>query len=226
MRELVTAIFQKEGARVISAGTAQEGMDHFRLQEPDLVILDIMLPGEDGRNVCSAIREISDVPVILLTALSQGDEIVRGLDVGADDYVTKPFERQVLLARSRAVLRRAESQSRKLDNQSFDDGYLLVDLSNRQISVNGDDVRLSATEYDLLRFLIRNPGRVCTFAEILENVWGKEYKYSDEYVHVYIWHLRRKLERDPKNPRYLISEHSIGYRFAGEFNQANGEAKP
>lgn len=223
MRELVTAIFRKEGAQVVSAGTAQEGMEQFRLQEPDLVILDIMLPGEDGRNVCRAIREVSDVPVILLTALSQGDEIVRGLDVGADDYVTKPFDTQVLLARSRAVLRRAESQSRRIDNQVFDDGYLLVDLSSRQISVDGDAVRLSATEYDLLRFLMRNTGRVCTFAEILENVWGREYRYSDEYVHVYIWHLRRKLEPDPKNPKYLISEHSVGYRFAGEFSQVNEE---
>ena len=216
MCRLVSTIFQQEGARVISAVTAEEGLEQFRIQAPHLVILDIMLPGEDGRDVCRAIRESSDVPVILLTDLSQGDEIVRGLDVGADDYVTKPFDRQVLLARARAVMRRAEAQSRRLDSLIFDDGYLMVDFGNRQITVNGEPVRLSATEYDLLRYLMRNPGRVCTFAEILENVWGKEYRYSDEYVHVYIWHLRRKLERDPKNPEYLISEHSVGYRFAGE----------
>ncbi len=216
MCRLVSTIFHQEGARVISAVTAEEGLEQFRTQAPHLVILDIMLPGEDGRDVCRAIRESSDVPVILLTALSQGDEIVRGLDVGADDYVTKPFDRQVLLARSRAVMRRAEAQSRRLDSLIFDDGYLMVDFGNRQIIVDGDTVRLSATEYDLLRYLMRNPGRVCTFAEILENVWGKEYRYSDEYVHVYIWHLRRKLERNPKNPVYLISEHSVGYRFAGE----------
>jgi two-component system KDP operon response regulator KdpE len=216
MCRLVSTIFQQEGARVISAVTAEDGLEQFRSQAPHLVILDIMLPGEDGRDVCRAIRESSDVPVILLTALSQGNEIVRGLDVGADDYVTKPFDRQVLLARSRAVMRRAEAQSRRLDSLIFDDGYLMVDFGNRQITVAGESVRLSATEYDLLRYLMRNPGRVCTFAEILENVWGKEYRYSDEYVHVYIWHLRRKLERDPKNPVYLISEHSVGYRFAGE----------
>lgn len=215
MCRLITTIFQNEGARVVSAGTAQEGLEQFESQAPHLVILDIMLPGDDGRDVCQTIRESSDVPVILLTALSQGDEIVRGLDVGADDYVTKPFDRQVLLARARAVMRRAEAQSRKLDNLIFDDGYLMVDLSNRQITTEDEPVRLSATEYDLLRYLMRNPGRVCSFAEILENVWGKEYRYSDEYVHVYIWHLRRKLERDPKNPVYLISEHSVGYRFAG-----------
>jgi len=216
MCRLVSTIFQQEGARVISAVTAEDGLEQFRSQAPHLVILDIMLPGEDGRDVCRAIRESSDVPVILLTALTQGNEIVRGLDVGADDYVTKPFDRQVLLARSRAVMRRAEAQSRRLDSLIFDDGYLMVDFGNRQITVAGESVRLSATEYDLLRYLMRNPGRVCTFAEILENVWGKEYRYSDEYVHVYIWHLRRKLERDPKNPVYLISEHSVGYRFAGE----------
>lgn len=222
MCRLVTTIFQQEGARVISAGTAQEGMEHFHAQAPHLVILDIMLPGKDGRDVCQQIREVSDVPIIMLTALSQGDEIVRGLDVGADDYVTKPFDRQVLLARARAVMRRAETQSRRLDNLVFDDGYLMVDLRSRQITVAGDQVRLSATEYDLLRYLMRNPGRVCSFAEILENVWGKEYRFSDEYVHVYIWHLRRKLERDPKNPTYLISEHSVGYRFVGEPTPGNG----
>lgn len=221
MCRLVTTIFQQEGARVISAGTAQEGMEQFRAQAPHLVILDIMLPGKDGRDLCQQIRETSDVPIIMLTALSQGEEIVRGLDVGADDYVTKPFDRQVLLARARAVMRRAETQSRRLDNLVFDDGYLMVDLTSRQITIGGDAVRLSATEYDLLRYLMRNPGRVCTFAEILENVWGKEYRFSDEYVHVYIWHLRRKLERDPKNPAYLISEHSVGYRFAGEFTSGS-----
>lgn len=202
---------------MVSAGTAQEGLAQFREQAPHLVIIDIMLPGSDGRDVCRQIREVSDVPIILLTALSQGEEIVRGLDVGADDYVTKPFDRQVLLARARAVLRRAETQLRRLDNLVFNDGYLMVDFGSRQISVNGEPVRLSATEYDLLRYLMRNPGRVCTFNEILESVWGKEYRFSDEYVHVYIWHLRRKLERDPKNPSYLISEHSIGYRFDGDF---------
>jgi DNA-binding response OmpR family regulator len=223
MCRLVTTIFHQEGARVISAGTAQEGLDQFQAQAPHLVILDIMLPGQDGRDLCRQIREVSDVPIIMLTALTQGEEIVRGLDVGADDYVTKPFDRQVLLARARAVMRRAETQSRRLDNLVFDDGYLMVDLRNRQITTDGEPVRLSATEYDLLRYLMRNPGRVCSFAEILENVWGKEYRFSDEYVHVYIWHLRRKLEHDPKNPTYLISEHSVGYRFAGEFDSSGDE---
>jgi DNA-binding response OmpR family regulator len=192
-------------------------MEQFRRQAPQLVILDIMLPGEDGRDLCQQIRSVSDVPIIMLTALSQGEEIVRGLDVGADDYVTKPFDLKVLLARARAVIRRAETQARRLDDLVFDDGYLMVDLRSRQIMVEDQPVRLSATEYDLLRYLIRSAGRVCTFSGILENVWGKEYRFSDEYVHVYIWHLRRKLERDPKNPTYLISEHSVGYRFVGEF---------
>lgn len=218
---LVATMFQKEGARVITAGTGREGMEQFHQHAPDLVILDIMLPGEDGRDVCRSIREVSNVPIIMLTALSLGDEIVRGLDVGADDYVTKPFEGQVLIARSRAIMRRAESQSKRLDRQIYDDGYLLVNLTNRQVLVNGESVRLSVTEYDLLRYLMRNRGRVCAFAEILENVWGKEYRYSDEYVHVYIWHLRRKLEPDPKNPIYLISEHSVGYRFADDLDPAN-----
>lgn len=216
MCRLVSTIFRQEGAQVFSAGTAEEGMEQFHSQAPHLVIIDIMLPGPDGRAVCRQIRESSDVPIIMLTALNQGEDIVQGLDDGADDYVTKPFDRQVLLARARAVLRRAEAQSRRLDKIKFDDGYLMVDLRSRQISVDGEPIRLSATEYDLLRYLMRNPGRVCSFVEILENVWGKEYRYSDEYVHVYIWHLRRKLERDPKNPLYLLSEHSVGYRFVGE----------
>ncbi|MGD2077768.1 MAG: response regulator transcription factor, partial [Chloroflexota bacterium] len=196
MRHLVTAIFEQEEGRVVNAGSANEGMHQFEAHDPDLVILDIKLPGQDGNELCRQIRAISDVPIIMLTALSDGDEIVRGLDAGADDYVTKPFDRQVLLARARAVLRRAESQAHLSEELTFEDGYLTVDIANRLIAVDRKPIRLSATEYDLLRYLLRNRGRVCSFAEILEHVWGEEYRYSDEYVHVYIWHLRRKLERD------------------------------
>jgi two-component system KDP operon response regulator KdpE len=217
--DLVVVVFEKEGARVVSAVTASEGLDLFNSLNPDLVILDILLPEQDGIEVCRTIRRRSSVPIILLTALSQANDVVRGLDAGADDYVTKPFDRDILVARARAVLRRIDSKPDQVGQDVYDDGYLMVDLERRQIAVDGEAVQLSATEYDVLRYLMQKTGRVCTFAEILEDVWGTEYRYSDEYVHVYIWHLRRKLEKDPKDPRYLISEHSIGYRFTGEQDQ-------
>jgi DNA-binding response OmpR family regulator len=149
----------------------------------------------------------------MLTARSGGEDEVRGLDVGADDYVTKPFDRDVLVARSKAVLRRIEAKVVDGEPSNYDDGYLAVDLLAHRVRINGNPIRLSATEYNLLAHLLRNAGRVCTFSNILESVWGEQYRYSDEYVHVYIWHLRRKLEPNPKKPVYLISEHSVGYRF-------------
>lgn len=213
MCQLVKSIFTSEGATVSTALNGRDGIRKLKEAEQDLVLLDILLPGEDGWEVCAQIRDFSTVPVIMLTARSAGEDEVRGLDVGADDYITKPFERNVLLARTRAVMRRMENQTTPGDQSNYDDGYLNVDLRSHRVRIKGKPVRLSATEYNLLAHLLRNAGQVCTFSNILESVWGEQYRYSDEYVHVYIWHLRRKLEPNPKKPVYLISEHSVGYRF-------------
>ena len=213
MCRLLETIFTSQGAIVETALSGSEGLEKFPLFQPDLVLLDILMPGEDGIEICRQFREESTVPLILLTALSGGDHIVRGLNAGADDYIIKPFEREVLLARCRAVLRRVYSLTEEDAQLAYDDGFLLIDISARKVTAAEQPVKLSATEFKLLAYLLRHAGETCTFKDVLENVWGEPYRFSAEYVHVYIWHLRQKLEPDPKQPRYLISDHGIGYRF-------------
>jgi DNA-binding response OmpR family regulator len=210
---LLDSIFSSQGALVETAQSGLEGLEKFLLGQPDLVMLDILMPGEDGIEVCREIRDVSTVPIILLTALSGGDHIVRGLDAGADDYIIKPFERDVLLARCRAVLRRVYSLTEEDGQLAYGDGFLFIDISARKVTSAEQPVKLSATEFKLLAYLLRFAGETCAFEDILENVWGEPYRFSAEYVHVYIWHLRQKLEPDPKQPLYLISEHGVGYRF-------------
>jgi two-component system KDP operon response regulator KdpE len=213
MCRLIRSIFVQEGAEVETALDGNEGLQKFSEKQPDLVLLDIMLPGIDGWEVCRQIRRQSDVPIVMLSALNRQEDIVRGLDSGADDYVTKPFSHDVLLARAESAIRRTELQSAMQSQAVYDDGYLQVDLDRQSVIAGGKSVHLNSTEFELLTFMLQNAGRVCTFAQILENVWGEDYRSSAEYVHVYIWQLRQKLEKDPKRPTYLVTEHSIGYRF-------------
>jgi len=210
---LVEHTFSRTGALLDTAETGEEGLRRFYARQPDLVILDVMMPEMDGWQVCSRIREVSDVPIVFLTALGKAVEIIRGLDCGAVDYVTKPFSPDILVARIRAALRRTDIASRRLKLPSYRDDYLTIDLEARQVLVRGKLVKLTATEYQLLAYLVQNAGRVLGFQQILENVWGCEYQDSINYVHVYMSHLRNKLEEDPKNPCYLLTEHGMGYRF-------------
>jgi len=219
MCRLIGSIFRDEGAAVFSANSGREGLILFNELQPDLVILDILMPSPDGWEVCRQIREHSDVPIIMLTVLNRSEEIVRALDIGADDYMVKSFDRKVLLARARAILRRSEIINPLNFNPSFDDGYLAIDVNGEQVTVLGKPIRLTATEFDVLAHLYSNAGTVCTFGDILKNIWGEQYKYRAEYVHVYIWRLRQKLERNPRSPLYLISEHSLGYRFKNGINR-------
>jgi DNA-binding response OmpR family regulator len=150
----------------------------------------------------------------MLTALGQSDDITRGLGHGADDYVTKPFECNVLVARARAVLRRATNPyNSETDLSTYSDGYLAIDLNKHQVQVRGKDIKLSTKEYRVLAHLLKNAGQVLTFQQILENVWGWEYQDHLEYVHAYVWRLRQKIEADPQNPVYLLTEYGTGYRF-------------
>jgi DNA-binding response OmpR family regulator len=174
-----------------------------------------MMPGLDGLEVCTRILSRANVPIIFLTALTQEIEVVEGLEHGAVDYVTKPFSPKVLVARVRAALRQAELLSGPETPPAYRDGYLAVDLRAREVRVRGERVKLTLTEYRLLTYLFQNAGQVLTFDEILENVWGPAYQESANYVHIYVHHLRQKLERDPTQPAYLLSEHGVGYRFAG-----------
>jgi two-component system, OmpR family, KDP operon response regulator KdpE len=193
----------------------QAGLRQMYAQRPDLIILDLMMPKMDGWTTCQRIREVSNVPIIMLTAQDRPQDIIRGLDEGADEYVTKPFEMDVLLARVRAVLRRVELSSTEPQREdvAYDDGYLSFNPVDRRVALDGELVKLTPTEYSLLALLIKNAGRVLLYRELLQQVWGWEYIDDVDYLRVYIWHLRRKLEPDAKNPRYVLTEHGVGYRF-------------
>ena len=211
--QLLDITLMVEGASVVTANDGREGLQAFFAQRPDLVVLDINMPRMDGWETCRQIRLLSDVPIIMLTSLNSDAEMIRGLDVGADDFISKPFNAQVLLARIRAVLRRLEKTAVPKLQTPYADDYLTVDLDRHEVLVQGKPVKLTATEYQLLTYLIKNAGRTLTYKQILQNVWGWEYQDSIDYVHVYLSHLRRKLEKDSKNPLYLITVHGLGYRF-------------
>ena len=213
IRKILEKVFRDAGAETIVATNGAEGLRYFFSEKPDLVILDVMMPEMDGFEVCHRIRQVSSVPIILLTALNSDDEIVRGLDSGADDFITKPFNSNVLVAHARAIFRRLELPQDTKPRLFYSDDYLTVDLEKRYVAVQGESINLSRTEYNLLAYLVQNAGWIRTFEQILENVWGPEYQDSLEYIHVYISHLRKKIEKDPKNPLYLETGHGVGYRF-------------
>lgn len=210
---LVEQTLSLAGGRVYTATNGLEGLNQFYVHQPDLVILDIMMPDVDGFEICRLIRQSSNVPIIMLTALGQEKDIVRGFECGADDYVTKPFSSDVLVARVQATLHRAALPAVVEEPVIYDDGYLTIDIEQRRVFVCGEPVKLSVKEYQLLVYLFRHAGRVLTICQILENVWGWEYRDNVDYVHVYVHHLRQKLEENPKRPKYLLTEHGIGYRF-------------
>ena len=190
-----------------------EGLQMVYSQRPDLVILDLMLPKLDGWEVCERVRGVSDVPIIMLTARGQEAERVKGLKMGADDYMVKPFSLKELEARVQAVLRRAAWGPPDGSEASYSDDYLTVDLANRRVSLQGEAVELTPTEFRLLAYLVENGNRVLTYGQLLENVWGWEYMDDFDYIRVYVWRLRKKIEQDAKNPRYIRTEHGVGYRF-------------
>ena len=213
LSQVLKLTFKRVGATVHSALDGREGLQKFFTTRPDLVLLDIRMPVLNGWEVCKQIRLMSDTPVIMLTTLNQNDEIVRGLDIGADDFVTKPFSREVLLARAKAALRREKP---KLADKEvvYQDEYLQINLASRQVFADGELIKLSGREFNLLAYLVENAGRVLSHEQILKKVWGWEYLDSPDYVHVYLSHLRKKIEVDSKNPTYLQTEHGIGYRFS------------
>ena len=211
--ELIQYNLEGEGFQVMTAKDGQAGVRLFFTDRPDLVILDVAMPKLDGYQVCERIREMSDTPVIMLTARGREEDIIKGLDLGADDYLTKPFRVNELLARVRATLRRARMKPEVVETVTYSDDYLSIDLDAHRVTIEGEPVKLTAIEYKLLAFLVKHKGRLLEFRQILENVWGFEYIDDIDYLRVYIWHLRRKIEPDSKNPIYLINELNMGYRF-------------
>lgn len=213
-RKLISLLFTAEGAQVVTACDGLEGISKLHSHRPDLIILDGMMPGASGFDVCKQIRKISDIPVIMLTALGQENNVINGLDAGADDYLSKPFNPEILLARARSVMRRSEhAYNNNALSSDYDDGHLRIDFEKHQVFIDNKHIKLTPLEYRLLVFLNENSGRVLSFAKILQNVWGAEYQGSDDYVHIYISHLRGKIEQDSKDPHYITSVRGVGYLF-------------
>jgi two-component system KDP operon response regulator KdpE len=223
LQKLVGMFLEREGYKVTRAANGKEGLRQLARTQPDLVLLDIMMPQVDGWETCRRIREISNVPIIMLTAKSQEIDVVRGLEMGADDYVTKPFDLSELRARIQSLLRRSQemASAEKLPSV-FDDGWLHIDLVKRIVLVSGRPVDLTPTEFRLLAVLVLQAGRVIPHQQLLRQVWGPEYGNEVHYLKLYIRYLRQKLEKDPSNPEYLTTEWGVGYRFR-EFSEKGTE---
>lgn len=213
LARFVASVLRAEGFEAVIANSGEDGLHKFQTSAPDLVVLDITMPEMDGYEVCRRIRAVSGTPIIMLTAEGSEEAIVRGLDLGADDYVTKPFQVKPFVARVRANLRRTNQTTPQLGTATFQDTHLTIDLDAHKVLVKGEPIKLTPTEYKLLAILVKNRGRILEFRQLLEQVWGFEYIDDIDYLRVYIWHLRRKIEPDHKNPSYLHNELSIGYRF-------------
>jgi two-component system KDP operon response regulator KdpE len=196
------------GYAVETAGTAEEALMKAGMRPPDAVILDLLLPDGRGTDVCRELRTWSSAPVLVLSAVGDETEKIEALDAGADDYVTKPFSGDELLARLRAALRRTASSV----EPTIEIGDLTIDLEKRAVTMAGKPVSLTPIEYDLLRLLATNEGKLLTHPTILREIWGPAYREESNYVHVYVAHLRRKIEPDPARPRYLLNQPGVGYR--------------
>jgi two-component system alkaline phosphatase synthesis response regulator PhoP len=232
--QLASLIFKKAGAQVVTAHDGLDGISKFFTHHPNLIILDVMMPGSNGFDVCQRIRQVSDDPLIMLTSLNREQDILQGLEAGADDFLSKPFNPEILLARAQTVLRRSQrssghsehighngnngnsghnGQNGSSGSFSYQDGYLSIDIEKHEVLIKGKRIKLTPVEFRLLAYLARNAGKLLTFEKILVNVWGNEYLGSMEHVHVYISHLRKKVEEDARNPRYIMTIHGMGYIF-------------
>ena len=196
------------GYAVETAATAEEALMKAAMRPPDAIILDLLLPDGNGSDVCRELRTWTTAPVLVLSAVGEESQKIAALDAGADDYVTKPFSGDELLARLRAALRRTTASVQP----SIEIGDLRIDLDKRAVSMNGRDVSLTPIEYDLLRLFAVNEGKLLTHPTILREIWGPAYREESNYVHVYVSHLRRKIEPDPTRPRYLLNQPGVGYR--------------
>lgn len=213
--KVLETLLTKAGYQVTTAQNGLDGLRAFYAARPDLVVLDIAMPEMDGITLCRRIREVTEqLPIIMLTALGREEDIVAGLDAGADEYLIKPFKGREFLARLAAIFRRQKAWAGGVERPvSYADEYLTIDLATHQVTVEGQPVRLTPIEYRLLSVLLQHAGQILTNRQLLEHVWGWEYIDDTDYPRVYIWHLRRKLEPNPSQPRYFLTETGIGYRF-------------
>ena len=211
---LVSEVLKAVGYQVISALSGKAALEMVALEQPHLILLDIRLQGDlDGYEICRRLREFTDMPVIMLTAKALETDVVRGFDVGADDYLTKPFSAKELVARVRALLRRAQ-RPEEMVTATFTCGDLEIDFARRMVRMRGCRVSLTPTEYSLLRQLALNANRVMLHQDLLSAVWGPEYRNDIDYLRAYVRYLRRKLEAEPSNPQYILTTTGIGYMLA------------
>ena len=217
LAEPLAFLLQREGFEVRMAADGQEALAEFSKAEPDIVLLDLMLPGMSGTEVCKNIRLKSAVPVIMVTARDTEIDKVVGLEIGADDYVTKPYSSRELIARIRAVLRRGRHDDsddvEELYEEVLRGGPVVLDVERHVVTVDGDDVAMPRKEFDLLEYLLRNRGRVLTRGQLIDRVWGSDYVGDTKTLDVHIKRLRSKIERNPSSPEFLVTVRGLGYKF-------------
>lgn len=215
---VMRASLPARGYEVRTAPGGEEALDEIRKEAPDLIVLDLVMPKISGLEVCRRVREFSSVPIIVLSAKGSESDKIAALDLGADDYVTKPFSLDELLARVRAVLRR--SPAADANEAVLKVGDLTIDVEERRVTVAGTEVKLTPKEFDVLKYLVRRSGKVVTHRALLQAVWGSESSEQTEYLRVFINQLRRKIEPDPQHPRYILTEPWVGYRFKSAADDA------
>ena len=216
IREVVCRYLEREGYAARQAADGYEALDIIRHDQPALIVLDLMLPGIDGLTLTQHLRQDHQIPIIMLTAKSEANDRIRGLDLGADDYITKPFNPQEVVSRVRAVLRRSDSAVVSTSQQPIQIRDITIDPVARNVEVNGTSVTLTAKEFDLLWYFAQHPEQVFTRAQLLAQVWGDEFYTDPSTVTVHIRRLREKIEANPSQPQYIITVWSVGYKFAGD----------
>jgi two-component system KDP operon response regulator KdpE len=216
MRRFLRAALGGHDYRLVEAGTAKEGLAHAAARNPDVILLDLGLPDTDGLEVTRQLREWSTTPIIVLSARGREQDKVAALDLGADDYLTKPFGVDELLARIRVALRHAALPPGTSPDPVFEAGSFKMDLAKRQVFRGGEEVHLTPTEYKLLAMLVRNAGKLLTHRQLLHDVWGSNYSAQTHYLRIYVMQLRQKIEQDPTRPRLILTEPGVGYRFKAE----------
>lgn len=214
--ELTRTWLQNAGYEVSTAKDGSEGLRRFYATRPHLVLLDAKMPTMDGWETCRRIRDMSDVPVVMVTVNGQKADLLRGFGLGLDDYITKPVDFHELVARVRAILRRADTATQEDEATRVHDGEVEVDWKSHRVYVRGEPVKLSPTEFKLLSCLIKNRGWIVPHEQLLEKAWGPNYIGDKSFIKLYIRYLRQKIEKDPQNPRLILTERGIGYRFASE----------
>ncbi|HLY28254.1 MAG TPA: response regulator transcription factor [Aggregatilineales bacterium] len=210
---LISILLERRGYEVIKSFRAEDGLRKAYRSQPDLVLLDIMMPDMDGWEVCRRLRELSDVPIVFLTARSEIRDVVKGLEMGADDYVVKPYDNDELVARVRAHLRRSPTPTVS-EELVFNGGDFRVNFLNREVRVHNKTIHLTPKAFNLLGVLVRNSGRVITRTDLVKEAWGPQYGDAIDSLKLYIHYLRQKVETDPQRPEYILTSRGVGYRFA------------